>query len=87
MLKCSAMSKQTAIKLQVEVGPDHTIKLPEEVPVGPAEVIVLVSEGSSARPIAEKSLLGLFADEPEVVDEAMVHVRERRKSWRMRPAT
>lgn len=81
------MSRQTAIKLQVEVGPDHTIKLPDDVPVGPAEVIVLVPESSSARPIAGRSLLGLFADEPEIVDEAMAHVHERRKRWRMRPAT
>lgn len=81
------MSRQTAIKLKVEVGRDHTIKLPDEVPEGPAELIVLVPESSSARPIAGKSLLGLFANEPEVVDEAMVHVHERRKRWRMRPAT
>ncbi|HVH46713.1 MAG TPA: hypothetical protein VM925_30435 [Labilithrix sp.] len=81
------MSRQTAIKLQVEVGPDHMIRLPEDVPVGPAEVIVLVAETAPALPAARKSLLGLFADEPEVVDEAMTHVRERRTSWRMRPAT
>ena len=33
---------QSALKLTVEVGEDHVVKLPEEVPVGPAEIIVLV---------------------------------------------
>ncbi len=80
------MSKHTAIRLRVEIGPDHTIRLPEEVPVGPAEVIVLVG-GAAANSANEKNLLGLFSDEPEVVDEAMAYVGERRKTWRMRPAT
>jgi hypothetical protein len=79
------MTKQTAIKLRVEVGEDHTVKLPAEVPVGPAEVIVLVDEAPAPR--AAKSLLGLFADEPEVVDEAMEHVMALRQNWRIRPAT
>ena len=35
---------QTAVKLTVEVGDDHVVKLPDEVPVGPAEIIVLVGE-------------------------------------------
>lgn len=80
------MARQTAIKLNVQVGPDHTVTLPAEVPVGPAELIVLVDE----RPIranAAKSLLGLFANEPEVVDEAMGYVRAHRQNWRIRPAT
>jgi hypothetical protein len=77
------MARQVAIKLRVQVGPDHTLKLPAEVPLGPAEVIVLVDE----RPIEgrAKSLLGLFADEPEVVDEAMGYVRASRPNWRIRP--
>ena len=80
------VSKQTAIKLHVEVGPDHTIRLPDDVPVGPAEVIILVDE--QPRPTAgEKSLLGLFADDADSVDAAMAFVRERRKTWRIRPAT
>jgi hypothetical protein len=80
------MTKQTAIKLRVEVGEDHTVKLPAEVPVGPAEVIVLVDDASPG-PREAKSLLGLFADEPEVVDEAMSHVQALRQNWRIRPVT
>jgi hypothetical protein len=33
---------QSALKVMVEVGEDHVVKLPEEIPVGPAEIIVLV---------------------------------------------
>ena len=61
------------------------MKLPAEVPVGPAELIVLVDEAPAAS--TAKSLLGLFADEPEVVDEAMGHVRALRQNRHIRPAT
>ena len=64
---------------------DLAARFPDEVPVGPAELIVLVDEAPKNGAKGEKSLLGLFADEPEVVDEAMEHVRERRKNWRTRP--
>jgi hypothetical protein len=77
--------KQTAIKLRVEVRPDHTIRVPDDIPVGPAEVIVLLDR--PAADAAEKSVLGLFAEESTGIDEAMAYVRERRKSWRIRPAT
>jgi hypothetical protein len=39
---------QTAVKLTVQVGVDHVVKLPDEVPVGPAEIIVLVGEPTPA---------------------------------------
>jgi hypothetical protein len=80
------VTKQTAIKLSVEVGPDHTIKLPAEVPEGPAEVIVLVTEQAAAV-AAPPDALGLFKDEPEIVDQMMKHVRELRSRSRMRPAS
>ena len=35
---------QSAVKFMVEVGVDHVVKLPDDVPVGPAEIIVLVGE-------------------------------------------
>jgi hypothetical protein len=77
------MSKQSAIKLHVEVGPDHTIKLPDEVPVGPAELIVIIEERSEAPDPA--GLIGLMADEPDVMDDVMKHIRERRERWGRRP--
>ena len=33
---------QHALKLNVDVGEDHLVRLPDEVPVGPAEIIVIV---------------------------------------------
>jgi hypothetical protein len=35
---------KNALKINVNVGADHVVKLPDEVPVGPAEIIVLVNE-------------------------------------------
>ncbi len=83
----NTMSKQTAIKLKVEIGADHMVRLPDDVPMGPAEVIVLVDETATNGTGGEKSLLGLFADEPEIVDEAMAHVVLRRKNRRTRSVT
>ena len=39
---------KNALTLRVEVGKDHLVKLPDEVPVGPAELIVLVDETSAS---------------------------------------
>lgn len=39
---------QAAIKLSVNVGKDHTIHLPESIPEGPADVIVLLEPFDAA---------------------------------------
>jgi hypothetical protein len=44
---------QTAVKLTVQVGVDHVVKLPDEVPVGPAEIIVLVGEPAPGPAVLE----------------------------------
>ena len=75
------MTKETAIRLNIEVGEDHTIRLPDEVPVGPAELIVLPRKPASDVPDA----LGLFKDTPDVIDRAMEHVAEMRSRSRLRP--
>lgn len=80
------MSRQTAIKLMVDVGADHTVRLPDEVPVGPAELIVLIDEGRNGAKPLPPSPIGLFKDEPETVDALMDHVREIRLASRVRPA-
>ena len=77
------MRKQNAITLLVEIGADHTIRLPDDVPVGPAEVIVLTTVPSGAPP---PEALGLFHDNPELIDRAMAQVVEMRSRSRMRPA-
>jgi hypothetical protein len=79
------MSRQTAIKLRVDVGADHTVRLPDDVPVGPVDLIVLVDEVQGGSKDLPPSPIGLFRDEPEVVDEVMDHVREIRAQSRMRP--
>jgi hypothetical protein len=35
---------KNSLKLKVQVGEDHLVKLPDEVPVGPAEIIVVVDD-------------------------------------------
>jgi hypothetical protein len=75
------MRKQIAIRLHVEVREDRSVTLPDEVPAGPTEIIVLVDEPATGPRVA-KSLLGLFADEPDVVAEAMAYVRCQRQSGR-----
>ena len=43
---------KSALKIDVQVGADHLIKLPDEVPIGPAEIIVLV-EGSTTADVLD----------------------------------
>jgi hypothetical protein len=40
-----------ALRLNVDVGVDHLVKLPNEVPVGPAEIIVILEESTGAHPL------------------------------------
>jgi hypothetical protein len=75
------MSRQTAIRVHVQVGPDHTVRLPDDVPEGPAGLIVLVKEGDRTGPPSD-SLLGLLSDEPEMAEEMTRHIREARARWR-----
>ena len=76
------MPKRNAITLHVEIARDHTVRLPDHIPVGPAEVVVLIDHRPSEERAIEKSVLGLFADDAEIVDEALAYVRERRKNYR-----
>jgi hypothetical protein len=84
------MSKQTAFKITVQIRADHTIQLPDDVPIGQAEVIVFVAEEPKAvvRLTERKqepglSPIGLFEDCPEIVDEMMEHVRQMRAASRI----
>lgn len=52
---------QRAIKLHVNVGKDHVVRLPSEFPEGPAEVIVIAT-GRSAGPLVPGRGQGMDAD-------------------------
>jgi hypothetical protein len=82
----SQVTKQTAFKLSAIVQADHTVRLPDDVPIGPAELIVFVKDHESgALPaLRAPSPIGLFEDDADVVDEAMGHISEMRASSRMR---
>ena len=73
-----------ALKISVDVGADHTVRLPDEVPVGHAELIVLVADVGSGEKESPPSPIGLFKDEPELVDEIMDHARDIRAQSRLR---
>ena len=61
-------------------------RFPAEGPVGSADLVVLIDDRPSEERAGEKSVLGLFADDAEMVDEALAYVRERRKNYRTGPA-
>jgi hypothetical protein len=46
---------QRAIRLEVTIDSDHVIRLPEEVPVGPAEVIILLGAAANQEARAERA--------------------------------
>jgi hypothetical protein len=48
-----------------------------------AELVKALSENVPAKPA--RSIVGLFADQPEVIDEAMAHIERLRAEWDMRP--
>ena len=74
-----------AIKVQAQVSKDHTIRLqlPEDVQEGPAEVIVLVSEGRD-RGRSLKEFLANLATTPRArlsKEEIDRYLAEERASW------
>jgi hypothetical protein len=74
---------QQPIKLHVTIGRDHTVKLPDDVPEGPAELIVLVAGAPAAA--GSEGLIGMMSDEPEIMDAVMEHARTLRRRLRVRP--
>lgn len=77
------MPKQTALKLHVEIGANRTVQLPNEVPAGPAELIVVFPDRGTDDSAA-LSPIGLFQDEPALIDEVMEYGRATRSESRMR---
>jgi hypothetical protein len=65
------MTKQTAIKVHVEIGTDRMVRLPAEVPAGPAELIVLVKEHESGTLPVAPNPIGLFRDDAALLENRM----------------
>ena len=72
---------QRAVKLRVDVTVDHVIRLPADVPVGPAEVIVLVdppgAQPGARRPVGIDATAGLTV--PDDFDDPLPE--EIQKAW------
>ena len=64
---------ENALRLRVIVGKDHTIRLPDEVPLGEAEIIVLMpkitEEELARRAEVRKRLFGVMAGQGTVADD------------------
>lgn len=80
-----------ALKLAAQVESDHALglELPEDVPEGPAEVIVLVPDRADAAPAdPQTGSLAEFLNRPRVdprfirsKQEIDTHLRAERESW------
>lgn len=76
-----------AVRLNAVLGDDHRLKIvvPDEIPVGAVEVIVLASQPQGGR--AEPTLGELFAEldrmphKPLTVEEVNRYLAEERASW------
>jgi hypothetical protein len=62
---------EQAIRLRVTIGEDHTIHLPEEVPMGEAEVIVLMPAGAgrARRAEARRQMFGRLRGQATIADD------------------
>lgn len=60
-----------AIRMRVTIGADHTIRLPDEVPTGEAEVIVLVPAAATRRRNAEarRRMFGRLQGKATIADD------------------
>jgi len=65
---------ENAIRVRVTVGEDHTIRLPDEVPAGEAEVIVLFPAASAeadraARAEARRRMFGRLQGKATIAED------------------
>jgi hypothetical protein len=75
-----------AIKLKTTVARDHTLRLqlPDDVREGPAEVIVLVPEGTDRPSRTLKDFLAELAAQPRnirTIEEIDRDLEQERRSW------
>ena len=64
---------ENAVRLRVTIGADHTVRLPDEIPAGEAEVIVLFPTASdadrAARAEARRKLFGALRGQITIADD------------------
>jgi hypothetical protein len=64
---------ENAVRLRVTIGADHTVRLPDEIPTGEAEVIVLFPAGSASdsasRKEARQKLFGALRGKLTIADD------------------
>jgi hypothetical protein len=63
---------KNAVQLRVTIGPDHTVRLPAEIPTGEAEVIVLFPAAPGdrkARAEARREMFGRLAGVAKVGED------------------
>ena len=64
---------ENALRLRVIVGKDHTIRLPDEVPLGEAEIIVLMPKNTEEelahRAEVRKRLFNVMAGKMTIADD------------------
>jgi len=82
----------TTINLTADVPANHqlTITLPDEIPTGPADIILVVKsqtppELATLGALAESEYFGLWRDREDIVDSAAFAHDLRKEAW-SRPA-
>jgi hypothetical protein len=62
---------EQAIRLRVTIGDDHMVHLPDEVPTGEAEIIVLIPAdvGRAAKAEARRLMFGRLRGQATIADD------------------
>ena len=78
----------TTITLTADVPPNHqlTITLPDEIPIGPAEIVLVVASQQPApiatlAELAESDFFGLWRDRDDIPESAEYARALRERAW------
>ena len=79
----------TTFNVSTDVTADHKVQitLPDDVPVGPAEMVVVVISGAPAeahtlRDLAESEFFGMWRDRDDIGDSQEFARKLREEGWR-----
>ncbi len=77
-----------AVSLTTDVPPNREvhITLPDDIPVGPADLVIVVASHAATKPNALGELLrseyfGMWKDRPDILDSAEFARQLRLKAW------